>query len=239
MLTAQVQEVNGSQQLTSGREEKTHINLNKNLLELLQQESAHNNIKEELEAIDILTNNNLNNARMAKYYRSPSLLAVNNDHGPVEMTESANHPLLKMQRKLSKSLIDPIQQPKEQAQQAYSLPENYEYPKLVSSFKHELFITACLYLLNIVSAVGIVLVNKFIYTHYNFPHGLVLTLYHFVLTSIGLKILAAVGMFPIKPVKLVKVLPLSISFCSYVVLTNLSLLYNSGTFYQVKKEKRF
>lgn len=124
------------------------------------------------------------------------------------------------------------------SQASYSLPTNYEYPELVKSLKNvykEMFITIGLYVLNIVSAVGIVLVNKFIYTHYKFPHGLVLTLYHFVLTSIGLQFLAAMRFFPIKPVSLLKILPLSISFCSYVVLTNLSLQYNSGTFYQVNK----
>ena len=119
---------------------------------------------------------------------------------------------------------------------SYALPDKYDYPELVHSLKNvykEMFITSSLYVLNIISAVGIVLVNKFIYSHYNFPHGLVLTLYHFVLTSIGLQVLAGLKMFPIKPVNLFKVLPLSISFCLYVVLTNLSLQYNSGTFYQV------
>ena len=123
--------------------------------------------------------------------------------------------------------------------QAYALPINYEYPELVRSLKtvyKEMFITSGLYLLNIVSAVGIVLVNKYIYTYYKFPYGLVLTLYHFVLTSIGLQILAGLKFFPVKPVSLMKVLPLSVSFCSYVVLTNLSLQYNSGTFYQVQFE---
>lgn len=122
--------------------------------------------------------------------------------------------------------------------ESYKLPDkyDYDYPEFVQSLRNvykEMFITSSLYVLNIISAVGIVLVNKFIYSHYKFPHGLVLTLYHFVLTSIGLQVLAGLKMFPIKPVSLLKVLPLSISFCSYVVLTNLSLQYNSGTFYQV------
>lgn len=125
------------------------------------------------------------------------------------------------------------------SQTSYSLPPapvNYEYPELVKSLKgvyKEMFITIGLYMLNIASAVGIVIVNKLIYTHYKFPHGLILTLYHFLLTSVGLQILALLKFFPIKPVKLIKILPLSVSFCSYVVLTNLSLQYNSGTFYQV------
>ena len=220
-----------------------------------------------------------NSVRMAKYYRSPSLVMdefKDNDYDdqiiyniPVPPTESAimesrvDSPLLssssrsKIQRKSSKIFIEDeatskqghphgsvqdILQNHGLAQgHAYSLPANYEYPELVSSLKsvyRELFITSCLYLLNISSAVGIVLVNKLIYSHYKFPYGFVLTLYHFVLTSIGLQILALLKMFPIKPVEIIKVLPLSVSFCSYVVLTNLSLQYNSGTFYQVIGDKK-
>lgn len=114
---------------------------------------------------------------------------------------------------------------------------NYEYPILVASLKsvyRELAITFALYVLNVVSAVGIVLINKFIYSHFKFPHGIVLTFYHFLLTGMGLQILTWMRVFVVKPVNVLQILPLSASFCSYVVLTNLSLQYNSGTFYQVR-----
>lgn len=221
--------------------------------------------------------NAINNARIARYYRSPlseeldetsgvtvndvndgirDVIEVENDHNenvdirdqlntespavtiemPLESTESEHLLIGKPQRKHLNS-GDLLKS--EQKTESFNLPTNYEYPELVHSLKNvykEMFITSGLYVLNIISAVGIVLVNKFIYSYYKFPHGLVLTLYHFVLTSIGLQILAGLKMFPYKPVSLLKVLPLSISFCSYVVLTNLSLQYNSGTFYQVTSE---
>lgn len=202
----------------------------------------------------------VNKARIARYYRS-SLIIDNTDDDEteyldlfehdeddntknsetpvtlIEMPES-EHPLLRKNVKESEPEVIKSKSNPKTASNSYDLPDKYEYPELVQSLKNvykEMFITSSLYVLNIASAVGIVLVNKFIYSHYKFPHGLVLTLYHFVLTSIGLQVLAGMKMFPIKPVSLVKVLPLSISFCSYVVLTNLSLQYNSGTFYQVTK----
>lgn len=202
----------------------------------------------------------INNARIARYYRS-SLIIDNtaddeteyldlfddddddntkNSETPVTLIEmpESEHPLLRKNVKESESEVMKSKSNPKMASNYYDLPDKYEYPELVQSLKNvykEMLITSSLYVLNIASAVGIVLVNKFIYSHYKFPHGLVLTLYHFVLTSIGLQVLAFMKLFPIKPVSLVKVLPLSISFCSYVVLTNLSLQYNSGTFYQVKK----
>lgn len=118
---------------------------------------------------------------------------------------------------------------------------NYEYPVLVASLKtvyRELATTFALYLLNIASAVGIVLINKYIYSHFKFPHGIVLTFYHFLLTGLGLQVLAGLKMFAVKRVNILQILPLSASFCSYVVLTNLSLQYNSGTFYQVKLKRK-
>lgn len=218
---------------------------------------------------DTKISSNVNNARIARYYRSSLILddhVDGNDNGGeylnfvetqenehfddgcdktkdlktespvtlIEMPES-EHPLLRK----GKDVEDiKIKSKTESQLNSYSLPDKYEYPELVQSLKavyREMFITSGLYALNIVSAVGIVLVNKYIYYHYKFPYGLVLTFYHFVLTSIGLQLLAGLKIFPIKPVSLIKVLPLSISFCSYVVLTNLSLQYNSGTFYQVHR----
>ncbi len=122
---------------------------------------------------------------------------------------------------------------------AIDLSLTYEYPKVcknLKSFYHEVAITSGLYALNIVSAVGIVLVNKCIYSLHRFNYGVVLTFYHFVLTAIGLRVLANLGVFEPKEVRLLQILPVSISFCAYVVLTNLSLQYNSGTFYQVKHD---
>ena len=222
------------------------------------------------ESIDILhdVNEKINgNARLAIYYRLPSILrdhqindeqeeytiespvaVYNTDKTMIGLTEEA--PLLtssmKRLSKLFKEESEPEPEPeaeregevvKADLKSFRKESDTYEYPVLVKSLKNvykEMFITSSLYLLNIISAVGIVLVNKYIYFHYQFKHGLVLTFYHFLLTSIGLQVLASFKLFSVKPAQLIKVLPLSISFCSYVVLTNLSLQYNSGTFYQVK-----
>lgn len=200
--------------------------------------------------------NSETNVRLARYYRSSlssridgpgeqstTITASSTTTNPAMKRSLSDQPLL---RKFKNSAENEnnfeTQKQKSNAISAKEAPNHeittidYEYPSMVASLKHsykELGITSLLYLVNIISAVGIVIVNKFIFNHFKFPHGLVLTFYHFVLTSIGLHILAALKFFPVKPVKLLKILPLSISFCSYVVLTNLSLLYNSGTFYQV------
>lgn len=193
-----------------------------------------------------------NLARIARYYRSSSISNEEFDPDtPTELPSVSADPsempteprILKSQDLAEKFDDDSIacnderEALKSKPQSStYNLPIKYEYPEMVQSMKavyKEMIITSGLYLLNIISAVGIVLVNKIIYHHYKFSYGIILTLYHFILTSIGLYVLAGMDFFEVKPVNILKVLPLSISFCSYVVLTNLSLQYNSGTFYQV------
>ncbi len=58
---------------------------------------------------------------------------------------------------------------------------------------------------------------------------------HFTITSLILFGLSTVGVFDIKRLPLRPVLSLSASFCGFVVLTNLSLKYNSVAFYQMMK----
>ncbi len=41
------------------------------------------------------------------------------------------------------------------------------------------------------------------------------------------------GVFEIKPVKIMSVVPLCLAFCGFVVFTNYSLQYNTVGFYQV------
>lgn len=91
-------------------------------------------------------------------------------------------------------------------------------------------------LLNAASSIGIVFTNKVVFQTYNFRYGTLLTFIHFVFTFIGLEICRRCGMFERKiDVDLKKVLPLCVSFCGFVVLTNISLLYNSVGFYQLMK----
>ena len=87
---------------------------------------------------------------------------------------------------------------------------------------------------NLVSSVAIIQVNKYIYVNYEYPN-MALTCLHFIFTFIGLIICERFGVFKIKKVPIMKMLPVSASFCGFVVLTNYSLQYNSVGTYQCLK----
>ena len=89
-------------------------------------------------------------------------------------------------------------------------------------------------ILNLSSAISIVFLNKLIYIRYGFP-SMTLTLTHFIVTSLGLLLCAKLDVFSPKSLSILKVLPLSISFCGFVVFTNLSLQYNTVGTYQLAK----
>lgn len=95
--------------------------------------------------------------------------------------------------------------------------------------------TALTLALNAFSSIGIVYVNKVIFKEHVFTYGTLLTVIHFFITSLGLWICSLCGVFTPKPVPIVKILPLSLSFCGFVALTNISLVYNSIGFYQLIK----
>ena len=75
--------------------------------------------------------------------------------------------------------------------------------------------------------------NKWVFEKEGFAFGTLLTVIHFVFTFIGLVGCVRAGLFVPKKIELAQVLPLCFSFCGFVVLTNLSLQYNSVGFYQV------
>ncbi|RWS28697.1 hypothetical protein B4U80_00227 [Leptotrombidium deliense] len=88
---------------------------------------------------------------------------------------------------------------------------------------------------NLLFSISIVLINKWIYKVIGFPN-LTLTFIHFVVTSVGLLIAAKLfKLFKIKRLPFMKMIPLSLTFCGFVVFTNLSLLHNSVGIYQVYK----
>ncbi len=90
--------------------------------------------------------------------------------------------------------------------------------------------------LNACSSVGIVFANKVVFQIYKFKYGTLLTLIHFIFTFLGLEVCRQLGVFEKKGGVTVKqVLPLCLSFCGFVALTNLSLVYNSVGFYQLIK----
>jgi len=89
--------------------------------------------------------------------------------------------------------------------------------------------------INVFSSISIVLVNKWVYVTYNFNYATFLTLIHFILTFLGLVICEGMNVFESKKINVRDVIPLCLSFCGFVVFTNLSLQYNSVGFYQIMK----
>ena len=87
---------------------------------------------------------------------------------------------------------------------------------------------------NIILSIAIVLINKWIYTHHGFPN-LTMTCTHFVFTTIGLIICSRFGVFRVKALPISHMLPLSLTFCGFVVFTNLSLQSNTVGTYQLVK----
>ena len=94
--------------------------------------------------------------------------------------------------------------------------------------------TAAALVSNILISVLIVLLNKWIYQNYAFPN-MSLTCIHFVVTSLGMEIARRTDVFFVKSLPLKDMLLLSMSFCGFVVLTNLSLQSNTVGTYQISK----
>jgi len=89
--------------------------------------------------------------------------------------------------------------------------------------------------INVFSSISIVLVNKWVYVTYFFNYATFLTFIHFILTFLGLVICEGMNVFESKKINVRDVIPLCLSFCGFVVFTNLSLQYNSVGFYQIMK----
>eukprot|EP01102_Stenamoeba_stenopodia_P000582 TRINITY_DN1056_c0_g2_i1.p1 TRINITY_DN1056_c0_g2~~TRINITY_DN1056_c0_g2_i1.p1 ORF type:complete len:332 (-),score=33.88 TRINITY_DN1056_c0_g2_i1:76-1071(-) len=90
-------------------------------------------------------------------------------------------------------------------------------------------------ILNISSSIFIVFANKLLFLIPGFSFVITLTCVHFLVTSIGMFVCSQIGMFQPKKLQLMKVFDLSVLNCGFVVITNLSLRYNSVGFYQVVK----
>lgn len=95
------------------------------------------------------------------------------------------------------------------------------------------FTTACL-VANVALAILIVILNKWVYVYVNFPN-VTMTMYHFVMTSVGLLVCRYFDVFQVKVLPLQNMLPLAATFCGFVVFTNLSLGYNTVGTYQIIK----
>ncbi|XP_003701249.2 solute carrier family 35 member E3-like [Megachile rotundata] len=95
-------------------------------------------------------------------------------------------------------------------------------------------ITALYLILNIFFSVVIVLLNKWLYIHIGFPN-ITLSMIHFIITFIGLIICEKFDIFCIKDIAIKEIFLIAATFCGFVVLTNLSLAYNTVGTYQVAK----
>lgn len=89
-------------------------------------------------------------------------------------------------------------------------------------------------LLNLLVSICIVFLNKWIYVHHGFPN-MSLTLVHFVVTWLGLYLCQKLNIFAPKSLPPSKLLLLALSFCGFVVFTNLSLQNNTIGTYQLAK----
>lgn len=89
-------------------------------------------------------------------------------------------------------------------------------------------------IVNTITSVLIVPVNKYIYSKIGFPN-VTLTCIHFIVTFLGLVVCSFFNVLTVKRVSIVKMLPMSLTFCGFVVLTNVSLQYNSIGTYQCLK----
>eukprot|EP00698_Gefionella_okellyi_P020036 TRINITY_DN6236_c0_g1_i1.p1 TRINITY_DN6236_c0_g1~~TRINITY_DN6236_c0_g1_i1.p1 ORF type:complete len:328 (+),score=64.42 TRINITY_DN6236_c0_g1_i1:24-986(+) len=95
--------------------------------------------------------------------------------------------------------------------------------------------TTAYILLNVASSIGIVFSNKVVFKTFAWNFGTALTFVHFVITFLGLFACERAGVFQRKEISIRAILPMCFAFCGFVVLNNLSLLYNSVGFYQICK----
>lgn len=88
--------------------------------------------------------------------------------------------------------------------------------------------------LNIIASGVIVLLNKWLYIYTGFPN-ITLSMIHFVITFIGLIICEKLDVFCVKDVNIKQMILIAMTFCGFVVLTNLSLAHNTVGTYQTAK----
>jgi hypothetical protein len=87
--------------------------------------------------------------------------------------------------------------------------------------------------LNVFASCGTIFINKYVFKVYGFNFGTTLTVFHFVVTFLLCLGCGYFGLFQMKQLEIMRVLPISLAFIGYVVFNNLSLMYNSVSFYQV------
>uniref|UniRef100_H2Y9Q0 Sugar phosphate transporter domain-containing protein n=1 Tax=Ciona savignyi TaxID=51511 RepID=H2Y9Q0_CIOSA len=95
-------------------------------------------------------------------------------------------------------------------------------------------VTSISLIVNFVSSILIILLNKSLFVNYGLP-PLFVACFQFFSTFVGLFGIYLIGYLQIKRVPILKVFPLCVAFCSFVVFTNLSLKHNTVGTYQLLK----
>lgn len=88
---------------------------------------------------------------------------------------------------------------------------------------------------NVVSTVGIVIANKYLYSGLGFRYMLALSTFHFFFTAAATRLLLACGLFTYKHATPRQVMPLVVGAVGSVGFMNLNLAHNSVGFYQISK----
>jgi solute carrier family 35 protein E3 len=87
---------------------------------------------------------------------------------------------------------------------------------------------------NVLSTVGVVLANKYLWVQLDFKFMITLSFFHFAFTSLGTHVLLRLNFFEYKPAPLMGVLPVALGSLGSVAFMNLNLAYNSVGFYQIR-----
>jgi len=88
---------------------------------------------------------------------------------------------------------------------------------------------------NVISVVGVVLLNKSIASVSGFNFMICLSFFHFLFTMVGMKIMLRFNFFEFKAAAYSNVLPVALGSVGSVAFMNLNLAYNSVGFYQISK----
>jgi len=88
---------------------------------------------------------------------------------------------------------------------------------------------------NILSVVGVVIVNKYLVQTDGFDFMIFISLCHFIATTIGSRVFLSMGLFQFKSANIADVLPVALGSLGSVAFMNLNLSYNSVGFYQISK----
>ncbi len=88
---------------------------------------------------------------------------------------------------------------------------------------------------NVISVVGIVVLNKYLSENDGMKQVVLLSFFHFLFTTIGVRILLRMGFFEYKDANMSKVMPVALGSLGSVAFMNLNLKSNSIGFYQLSK----